>query len=47
MRVKTTDLQMFARPERAVPPAREGLAVVHAKRPTIGKSPPQYADEDE
>jgi GNAT superfamily N-acetyltransferase len=28
-------LQMFARPERVVPPPREGLAVVHARRPTV------------
>ena len=33
--VKTTYLQMFARPERVVPPPREGLAVVHARRPTV------------
>jgi GNAT superfamily N-acetyltransferase len=35
MKVKTTYLQMFARPERIVPPPREGLAVVHAKKPTV------------
>jgi hypothetical protein len=35
MKVKTTYLQMFAHPERIVPPPREGLAVVHAKRATI------------
>src|SRR5262249_33214108 len=35
MKVKTTYLQMFARPERDVPPPREGLAVVHARKPTI------------
>jgi GNAT superfamily N-acetyltransferase len=35
MRVKTTYLQMFARPDRVVPPPREGLAVVHARRPTV------------
>jgi hypothetical protein len=35
MKVKTTYLQMFARPERVVPPPREGLVVVHAKKPTI------------
>jgi hypothetical protein len=35
MKVKTTYLQMFARPERVVPPPREGLAVVHAKKPTV------------
>src|SRR6516225_5048162 len=33
--VKTTYLQMFARPERIVPPPREGLVVVHAKKPTV------------
>ena len=33
--VKTTYLEMFARPERAVPPPREGLAVVHAKKPSV------------
>jgi GNAT superfamily N-acetyltransferase len=33
--VKTTYLQMFARPERVVPPPREELAVVHAKKPTV------------
>jgi hypothetical protein len=36
--VKTTYLEMFARPERAVPPPREGLAVVHAERPTVAYS---------
>lgn len=35
MKVKTTYLQMFARPERVVPPLREGLAIVHAKTPTV------------
>jgi len=33
--VKTTYLQMFARPERVVPPPREGLTVVHAKKQTV------------
>src|SRR5215813_10533688 len=33
--VKTTYLQMFARPERVVPPPREGLTVVHARKPTV------------
>ena len=33
--VKTTYLQMFARPERVVPPPREGLVVVHARKPTL------------
>jgi GNAT superfamily N-acetyltransferase len=35
MRVKTTYLEMLARPERVVPPPREGLAVVQARRPTV------------
>ena len=35
MKVTTTYLQMFANPERVVPPPREGLAVVHAKKPTV------------
>jgi GNAT superfamily N-acetyltransferase len=35
MKVKTTYLQMFAHPERVVPPPREGLAVVHAKKPVV------------
>jgi GNAT superfamily N-acetyltransferase len=33
--VKTTYLQMLARPERVVPPPMDGLAVVHARRPTV------------
>ena len=33
--VKVTYLEMFARPERVVPPPREGLAVVHARKPTV------------
>src|SRR5215468_1434355 len=32
MKVKTTYLQMFARSERVVPPPREGLTVVHARK---------------
>ena len=36
MKVKTTYLQMFAHPQRVVPPPREGLAVVHAKKPPLG-----------
>jgi hypothetical protein len=36
--VKTTYLQMFAHPERAVPPPRVGLTVVHAKKPTFAAS---------
>jgi GNAT superfamily N-acetyltransferase len=35
MDVKVTYLEMLARPERVVPPPREALNVVHAKRPTI------------
>jgi GNAT superfamily N-acetyltransferase len=35
MTIKTTFLEMFARPERVVPPPREGLDVVYAKRPTL------------
>jgi GNAT superfamily N-acetyltransferase len=35
MKVKTTYLQMFARPERVVPPPRDGLVVVHARKPTV------------
>ena len=34
MKVKTTYLEMLAHPERVVPPPREGLAVVHARRPS-------------
>ena len=33
--VKTIYLQMFARPEPVVPPPRDGLAVVHARKPTV------------
>jgi len=35
MRITTTYLQMFARPKRVVPPPREGLTVVHAKKPPV------------
>ncbi len=35
MKVKTTYLQMFAHPQRVVPLPREGLAVVHARKPTV------------
>jgi GNAT superfamily N-acetyltransferase len=35
MKVTTTYLEMLARPERVVPPPREGLAVVHAKKPRV------------
>jgi GNAT superfamily N-acetyltransferase len=33
--VKTTYLQMVAHTPRLVPPPRDGLAVVHARRPTV------------
>src|SRR5262245_7544147 len=33
--VKTTYLQMFAHPHRPVQPPRDGLAVVHAKKPPL------------
>jgi GNAT superfamily N-acetyltransferase len=35
MSVTVTYLQMFARPHRVVPPPREGLAVTHARKPTL------------
>jgi hypothetical protein len=35
MMVKTTYLEMFAHPQRIVPPPREGLTVVHAKKPPV------------
>jgi hypothetical protein len=35
MKVKTTYLQMLARPERVVPPSREGLTIVQARKPTV------------
>jgi GNAT superfamily N-acetyltransferase len=35
MNVKTTYLQMFARPERVVLPPRAGLAVMYANKPTV------------
>ena len=35
MMVKTTYLEMFAHPQRIVPPPREGLTVVHAKKPSV------------
>ena len=35
MSVKVTYVQMFERPQGYVPPPREGLTVVHAKRPTV------------
>jgi hypothetical protein len=34
MKIKTTYLEMLAPSQRVVPPPREGLAVVHAKKPT-------------
>ncbi len=33
--VKTTYLQMFAPTQRTIPPPRDGLNIVHAKRPTV------------
>jgi GNAT superfamily N-acetyltransferase len=33
--VKTTYVQMFAHPQRTVHPPRDGLAVVHAKKPPV------------
>jgi hypothetical protein len=39
MRLKTTYLQMFAHPERIVPPPRGGLAIVHAKKPPTARPP--------
>lgn len=35
MSIKTTHLQMLARPDRTAPLPRDGLAVVQAKKPTI------------
>jgi GNAT superfamily N-acetyltransferase len=35
MQVTTTYLQMFVHPQRVVPPPRGGLAVVHARNPTV------------
>ncbi len=35
MHVKVTYLQMFARPDRVVPPPRDGLLVLHVKRPSV------------
>ena len=32
---KTTHLQMFAHPQRPVKPPRDGLAIVHAKKPPV------------
>jgi len=33
--VKTTYVQMFGRPNRNVPPPREGISIIHARKPTI------------
>jgi GNAT superfamily N-acetyltransferase len=35
MSVTVTFVQMFARPQRVVPPPRDGLTVVHAQKPTV------------
>lgn len=35
MKVTTTYLEMFARPPWSVPPPGEGVAVVHARKPTV------------
>jgi GNAT superfamily N-acetyltransferase len=35
MSLTTTYLQMFARPNRVVPPPRPDLAIIHAKKPTV------------
>jgi GNAT superfamily N-acetyltransferase len=35
MKITTTYLQMLVHPERMVPPPREGLTVVRAKKPTV------------
>src|SRR5438034_3392640 len=35
MQVRTTYLQMFAYTPRVVPPPKEDVAVVHAKKPTV------------
>ena len=35
MKVITTHVQMSARPQRSVAPPRDGLAIVHARNPTI------------
>ena len=36
MKTKTTYLEMFAPTQRVIPAPREGLAVVHARNPTVG-----------
>jgi hypothetical protein len=35
VKLTITYLEMLARTDRVVPPQREGLAVVHARRPTL------------
>ncbi len=35
MKVKTTYLQMFAHTQRVMPPPRDGVVVVYAKKPTV------------
>jgi GNAT superfamily N-acetyltransferase len=35
MKIKTTYLQMFARPDRTLPLPKAGLTVVHAQQPTV------------
>jgi GNAT superfamily N-acetyltransferase len=35
MKVTTTYLETLTHPQRVVPPPKEGLAVVHAKKPTV------------
>src|SRR6266436_4302989 len=35
MKVKTTYLELLGHSQRVVPPPREGLAVVHARNPTV------------
>jgi hypothetical protein len=43
MKIKVTYLEMFARPERVVPPPRDGIVVVHARKPTVAYG--QYTDD--
>ena len=35
MKIKVSYLEMFTHPQRVVPPPRAGLAVVHARKPTV------------
>lgn len=35
MEVKVTYLQMFARPPRTIPPPREGIVILHARKPPV------------